>query len=89
MFFHFVEQAQARAAVEEHAAHDFGQDILGRARDAGVVEQMAGALFGRHEERVGQPPCHRRLVETGLRLQEFHAVQHPAELVLPAAARGQ
>ena len=87
VLFHFVEQAQTRAAVEEHAPHDFCQNILGRARDARVVEQMAGALFGRHEERVGQPACHRRLVEAGFRLQELHAVQHTAELVLPAAAR--
>ena len=89
VLLHLVEQAQARAAVEEHAPHDFCQNILGRARDARVVEQMAGALFGRHEERVGQPARHRRLVEAGFSLQELHAVQHAAELVLPAAARGE
>ena len=85
--FHFVEQAQSRAAVEEHAPHDFCQNILGRACDARVVEQMAGALFGCHEERVGQPARHRSLVEARFRLQELHTMQHTAELVLPAAAR--
>ena len=51
VLLHIVEQGKVFRVVEEHAAHDFGKDILGRARDAGVVKQMAGRSFGRGKKR--------------------------------------
>ena len=57
------EELQVARVVEEHAAHDFGQDVLGRACDASVVEQVAVTCVGMGEERVGQPARHGVLVE--------------------------
>ena len=47
VLLHIIEQGKVFRVVKEHAAHDFGKDILGCARDAGVVKQMAGRSFGR------------------------------------------
>ena len=68
MMLHLVEQCQMACAVEEHPSHDFGQNVLRRTRQSGVVEQVAGTVFGCAENGVGQPACHGRLVKTGGRL---------------------
>ena len=46
-------------------------------------------MFGRGEERVGQPARDGSLVETRLSLQEFHSMQHTAKLVLPPPTCGE
>ena len=72
--------------VEEHAAHDLGQDLLGRTGDAGIVEQMALAVLGGGEERVGQPSDKGLLGESALTLKQFHAAEQSSELILPATS---
>ena len=76
-------------AVEEHATHNLGEDVFRRSGESGVVEQMASTMFGRGEERVGQPARDGSLVETRLSLQEFHSMQHTAKLVLPPPTCGE
>ena len=86
---HLAQELKLVVLVEEHAAHDVGQDLLGRARDAGVVEQVAVTVFGSGEEIVGEPSCLRPLVPSRLGMDELHARQQSAELILPAAARSE
>ena len=86
---HLAQELKLVVLIEEHAAHDVGQDLLGRARDAGVVEQVAVTVFGSGEEIVGEPSCLRPLVPSRIGVNELHARQQSAELILPAAARSE
>ena len=49
MGFHLAQQGEVRPRIEEHGAHDFRQNAFGRAGDTRVIEQVAGAVFGRTE----------------------------------------
>ena len=89
MGFHLAQQGEVRPRIEEHGAHDFRQNAFGRAGDARVVEQVAGAVFGLDKQVVGQPAHEGLLNEARLRLQELDALEYAAILVLPTAARGE
>ena len=89
MLFHLIENEQMVCTVEEHATHNLSEDVFRRAGESGVVEQMAGTMFGCGEEGVGQPADDGSLVETRLSLQEFHSMQHTAKLVLPPPTCGE
>ena len=60
-------------AVEEHAPDNLGQDVLGRAGDTRVVEQVALAVLGLGVDVGGQPSGQRLLQEAALRLQQLDA----------------
>ena len=75
--------------VEEEAAHDLGEDVLGEARDAGVVEQDRAVGVIVVEEMMRQPADGRLLREAGGGFDEFDAAEDRAGLVLPAAAGGE
>ena len=75
--------------VEEHPPDDFGQDELGRAGDARVVEQVALVIVGLCVDVGRQPAYHGLLQKSGLRLQQLHSAADASKLVLPTAAGGE
>ena len=89
MAFHVAEQSQMARIVEEHAPHDFCQNMFGRTGHASVIEQMAGFEFWIGEHRVGHPSRRGVLVEARHGLEQFDTVQHAAILVLPTASSGE
>ena len=83
---HLSEQFELFAVVEEHTLYYFRKDSLRRACDAGIIKQVASGILGESEDVVGQPSHEWCLLETALRLQEFHAAVNAASLVLPSAS---
>ena len=59
--------------IQKHPTDNLGQDLFGCARDARVIQQMTGAVFGLEPQIVGQPSYLRTLIESPTRPQEFHA----------------
>ena len=51
MLLHLAEQRQFVVLVEEHAAHNLCQYLLGGAGNARIVEQMTRAVLGLGVER--------------------------------------
>ena len=89
MGLHGAQLSDFATVVEEHAAHDLAQNLLGSTGDAGIVEQVALLVFGLGIDIVGQPAHQGVLVEAAGSLQEFHTAQHTAELILPTTAGGE
>ena len=86
---HLPQQFELLVAVEEHSAHYLVKYRLRRARDAGIVKKVATAVFGLKEDVVGQPAHEWCLLEATICLQQLHAAEHAAKLVLPAASCGE
>src|ERR1035441_4289653 len=78
-----------RGGVEKEPAHDLGKDVLGEARNAGVVEEDRTVGVFVVEKMMRQPANGRFLHEAGRGLDEFDAAENRAGLVLPAAAGGE
>ena len=72
MGLHLTQLQQLLLMVDEHPTHDFCQYLLGRAGDAGIVEQMTLRIFGLGEHIVGQPTHTGILVEATLGVQQLH-----------------
>ena len=87
MLLHQAELRQFVVLIEEHPTHNLGENLLGGARDARVIQQMAGAMVGMGENAVGKPSDNGLLMESALGFEQFHACEQAAELVLPTAAR--
>ena len=85
VFLHLTQQSQFVAMIQEHPTDNLCQNLFSCARDARVIQQMTGTVFGLEPQIVGQPSYLRTLIESPTRLQEFHATQDATELVLPSA----
>ena len=86
VLLHQAELRQFVVLIEEHPTHNLGENLLGGARDAGVIQQVAGAMVGMGENAVGKPSDDGLLMESALGFEQFHACEQTAELVLPTAA---
>ena len=89
MSLHGTQLADFVTMIQEHAAHDFSQNLLRRSCHTRIVKQMALGILRLGVQAVGQPAHQRVLVETTLRFQQFHTSQDTAKLVLPTASGGQ
>ena len=87
MLLHLRKDVKVLGRIEEHALHDFCQNLFGCASHACIVEQVAHLFVGLAEEGVWQPTHDRSLIETLFRLQEFDAWQDASVLVLPTTTR--
>ncbi len=75
--------------IEKHSSYNLGQNILGRAGDAGVEQQVTRSIL-RVGKQVGWQTAYERLLSQLLgRLEQLHTPYHTAILVLPSAAGGQ
>ena len=89
MVFHLTEQTYLLTMIEKHSSHNLGQNILGRAGDAGVEQQVTRSIL-RVGKQVGWQTAYERLLSQLLgRLEQLHTTYHTAILVLPSAAGGQ
>ena len=89
MFLHGVEKGKRWPVVEEHTFHYFSENVLGGTCEAGVVQEVAGGIFGVGEQTVREPAHARRLEEAAFCLKEFDALEHSAILVLPSTPCGK
>ena len=89
MSLHGAQLCYLAPMVQEHSPHYLTQYFLGGTGNASIVEQVALLVFRLCEHSVRQPAHQQILVEAALRLQEFYAAQHTAELILPAASSRQ
>ena len=84
-----VQQIELFRGVQEHIPNDVRKDVFRHPGDAGVIKQVA-LLVGRiRKEEVRSPPDSRGLSCSGYCLQQFHAVEDAAVLILPSASGGE
>ena len=89
VLFHRVQQIELFRGVQEHIPNDVRKDVFRHPGDAGVIKQVA-LLVGRiGKEKVRSPPDSRGLSCSGYCLQQFHAVEDAAVLILPSASGGE
>ena len=72
--------------VQEHTSDYLGKKTLRRAGDSCIIQQVASRIFWLCKQVIGKPAHHRLLGKAPFCLQQFHALQDAAELILPATA---